>query len=140
MTQSTSNQALGVHGFLDDRQRLIVQIMKLTSEIDDHHHDIVEALLIRFCQRMIDYLSNGHFQIFSNLFPHSNDVTVPPEYEILDGTTEIAMRFHDQYASNQRFSLDTLRANLEELTLALETRFEHDDELIQQSMVARLSA
>ena len=130
--ETSSLETHGVNGFLDDRQRLIVQIMKLTSAIDARHHDIVEALTIRFCQQMVDYLSNGHFQIYSDLFPTTQAITSKREYLDLDATTQIGMRFNDQFAGQRRINFDILKTCLDELTLALETRFELEDELITQ--------
>ena len=140
MTQSITDECHGVDGFLGDRQLLIVQIMKLTASIDDRHYDIVEALLTRFCQQMIDYLSNGHFQIYTDLFPSQHQATVSKEYEVLDNSTRLAICFNDQFANGAKLSLDILRTQLDELTLALETRFELEDELIMQSKVTQMLA
>ncbi|MBV1904721.1 MAG: sigma D regulator [Pseudomonadales bacterium] len=126
-----------VIGFLDDRQRLIVQIMKLSSAIDARHHDIVEALTIRLCQQMVDYLSNGHFHIYSELFPNKNALID------LDATTQMGMRFHDEFVGQAgllKINFDILKTSLERLTLALETRFELEDLMINQSKNMSLSA
>lgn len=133
----------GVFGFLDDRQRLIVQIIKLSSAVDARHHDIVEALNIRFCQQIIDYLSNGHFQIYSDLFPTDSAIISQPEYLDLDATTQIGMRYHDHYTTlhgRKKINLDILKTCLEELILAFETRFELEDFLINQYQAETLSA
>ncbi|NJN51257.1 MAG: Rsd/AlgQ family anti-sigma factor [Gammaproteobacteria bacterium] len=65
MSQLTQDR--GVAGFLTNRRQLIVQVMKLTSAIESGHRDIAEALVHRFCQSLIDYLSNGYFRIYGDL-------------------------------------------------------------------------
>lgn len=133
MSQLTRDRA--VAGFLTNRRQLIVQVVKLTTAIDSGHRDIVEALVHRFCQSLIDYLSNGYFRIYGDLLS-CQSWSSPRQYAVFESTTSTAMTFADRYsaatASREApsWKLSALKGSLADLALALETRFELEDHLL----------
>ncbi len=67
MQDRTGNRA--IEAFLKGRRQLIVELMKLSNAIENEHHkeEQAEICLERFCQRLVDYLSNGYFRIYGNV-------------------------------------------------------------------------
>jgi regulator of sigma D len=141
MTQLTTDRS--VAAFLTHRQQLIVQLMKLTGAIDSAHRDIVEAVLHRFCQTLVDYLSTGYFRIYGDLIS-CQSWAAPRQYAIFEATTSTAMAFADRYAADAgskceapAWKLAVVKAGLAEVALALATRFELEDQLLGQRTAPR---
>ena len=130
MQDHAMQRAIGV--FLKSRRQLIVDLMKLSNAIEGSLREPAESLLERFCQQMVDYLSNGYFRIYSDVLS-PRTWTTPREYAIFDSTTATAMSFNDRYAGGGRFDIDSVRRELASLALALETRFELEDEMLSRA-------
>ena len=118
--------------FLINRQHLLVDFMKLSAAVDHRQRDIAEVLLRRCCQSLVDYLSDGYFRIYGDLLS-SQAWPTQREYARFEGTTATAMGFNDRFGDGRGvWTLSSLRAPLAELGLALETRFELEDQLLQR--------
>jgi regulator of sigma D len=126
----TVQRAIGT--FLKNRRQLIVDLMKLSNAIEGGLREPAESLLERFCQHMVDYLSNGYFQIYRDVLS-PRTWTTPREYAIFDSTTATAIAFNDRYAGGGHFETANVRRELASLALALETRFELEDEMLNRA-------
>ena len=140
MPELTSTRA--VDRFLATRRQLIVHLMKLSKALDDNHHDIAQVLLLRFCENLVDYLGDGYFRIYGDLLS-SHTWATPREYAIFESTTSTAMTFNDRFADKNPTDMPATRRALANVALALETRFELEDQLFdrtQESIPALASA
>ena len=134
MPNRTAHHAIGV--FLKNRRQLIVDLMRLSKAIESDVRDDAECLLERFCQQMVDYLSVGYFRVYGALSSPKIWAT-PREYAIFDSTTATAMTFNDHHAGGDRFDVAQIRHELARVALALETRFELEDEMLNRTRETR---
>ncbi len=134
MPNRTAQRAIGV--FLKNRRQLIVDLMRLSKAIESDLRDDAESLLERFCQQMVDYLSVGYFRVYGGLLSVQTWAT-PREYAIFDSTTSTAMTFNDHHAGGDRFDVTRIKGELAAVALALETRFELEDEMLNRTREAR---
>ena len=123
--------------WLLERQNLIAQYCHLsrrfTSNAEARH------VLSDFCEVLMDYLSAGHFEIFSELeaeartFDARGIHLVQALYPYLQQSTEIALAFNDecQRLIEAQAALTPLRAQLSYLGECLTDRFELEDQLIE---------
>lgn len=115
--------------FVGARQQLLSNLISLSTALDQQHWDIAETLLQRFCKHLTNYLTLGHERVGALEHPDTNlNIAIA-------STTRIAMCFSDRY-SRGTGRLDQVRPALEQLALALETRFELEDDLQVQTLVA----
>ncbi len=110
--------------FANCRQRLITYLVELNNALDQGLTDLSQALLTRFCNSLVDYLSVGHFQVFQRLIP------APHEYAAIESTTLVAMRFNDEFADIESVNIKQVKGSLEQLALVLGTRFELEDDIL----------
>jgi regulator of sigma D len=121
-----------VKTFLKSRQQLIVELMKLSNAIENRLDEQAEFHLERFCQQLVDYLSNGYFQIYGGVLPQRS-WTTPREFAIFDATTSTAMTFNDHHAGGGHFDVPRVRQELASVAFALETRFELEDDMFDRA-------
>jgi len=110
--------------FSQCRQRLISYLVKLNHALNEDLQDLSQALVSRFCDALVDYLSAGHFQVFQRIVP------APHEYAAIESTTREAMTFNDRFGNVQHVDIPVVKAALEQLALVLGTRFEVEDDII----------
>ncbi|MEZ5559255.1 MAG: Rsd/AlgQ family anti-sigma factor [Pseudomonadales bacterium] len=110
--------------FTQTRQRLISYLIKLNHALNEDLVDLSQALLSRFCDSLVDYLSAGHFRVFQRL------ALLPREYAAIEATTEAAMSFNDRFGNVRDVDLAALKSGLERIARVLSTRFELEDELL----------
>ena len=110
--------------FADSRQRLIAYLVKLNQALDQDLTDLSQALLQRFCESLVDYLSAGHFTLFQRV------VLAADEYAAIESTTALAMTFNDRYGDLIEIETLQIKAALENLAQVLGTRFEIEDDII----------
>ncbi len=115
--------------FVGCRQRLLSTLMGLSNSLDQQQWDISETLLHQFCKHLTNYLTIGHERAFAQ------ENLDPDLCAAIAGTTRTAMYFTDRYCRGTG-RLDQVRPALEQLALALETRFELEDDLQALSLVA----
>lgn len=83
-----------------------------------------------FCQLLIDYTSFGHFRAYEQLF--SKKSNSQHQYELLLDTTEIIVRFNDDFESNPHLlQTETQKEILSTLGEALAKRLELEDWFIE---------
>jgi regulator of sigma D len=110
--------------FLECRQRLISYLMKLNNALTEDLQDLSHALLSRFCDSLVDYLSAGYFQLFQRAAPR------PSDYPTIEASTRSAMAFNDRFGQLREIDLPEVKAALEQLARALSTRFELEDAVL----------
>jgi regulator of sigma D len=110
--------------FLECRQRLISYLIKLNNALRDDLQDLSHALLSRFCDSLVDYLSAGYFQLFQLAEPR------PGDFGTIEATTRSAMAFNDRFGQLREVDIAEVQAALEPLARALSTRFELEDGVV----------
>ncbi len=105
------------------RASVLSYLLKLNKCLDAQHSDLVQALSQRFNETLIDYISYGHFRFFQIFHPE------PHQLVALDNITAQALGFCERYKHGLCVQIPELKSDLEVLALALETRFEIEDEL-----------
>ena len=110
--------------FIDCRQRLITYLVKLNQALDQNAQDLSHALLSRFCDSLVDYLSAGHFRVFQRLVP------APHEYAAIESTTQAAMAFNDAFGDLRQIEVTRVKQSLEPLAQLLSSRFELEDDIM----------
>lgn len=114
--------------FYTARQRLLSYLLKLGHAIDDDTRDLVEALNVRFCNSLVDYLSTGHFQILER-YQSTLD-----ELAAFEATTRQVLAFSDRFGNGESLDLGQYRPCLEELAFVLDTRMDVEDEITQRAL------
>ena len=113
--------------FYTGRQRLLGYLVKLGHAIDADTTDLAEAVTIRFCDSLVDYLSTGHFQILERCQPSLDEIAA------FEATTRQALAFCDRFGNGEPLNLQDFRYRLEELAFVLDTRMDVEDEVIQRA-------
>ena len=121
---ATALQAASEQSFQELRGRVICYLVKLNHALDKDLNDLSQALLSRFCDTLVDYLSAGHFQVFQRVVPLAH------EYAAIESTTQLAMTFNDNFGNLRTVDIPEVKAALEHLALVLGTRFELEDDLL----------
>jgi regulator of sigma D len=129
--------------WLDTRQMLIVEYCKLaalnpnSSKTPLGQLPLPEAFEM-FSQRLVDYISEGHFKIYDMVMNKWQATGFKATEEIdntyaeIVRTTEPLLNFTDKYANvHAEDSLDDLDQDLSQLGETLEARFNVEDHLIQ---------
>ena len=106
------------------RRAVLSYLLKLNKAIDARHSDLVQAITERFNNVLVDYVSYGHFKFLTCCTPE------PHQLAAIECNTQQALRFSEKYEHVNSPPLDMLKADLERLALALETRFELEDEVV----------
>lgn len=110
--------------FTDSRQRLIAYLVKLNQALDQDLTDLSQAILQRFCESLVDYLSAGHFSVFQRV------ALAADEYAAIESTTRLSMAFNDAFADQLNVNNTEVKTALENLAQILGTRFELEDDII----------
>jgi len=123
--------------WLLERRELISSYCNLVNEKDSGNEPSGE--LEAFCEVLVDYLSAGHFEIFTELeceartFDARGIQLVKALYPYLEQSTEIALGFNDrcdQLRINHA-SIEQVREVLSNLGESLTDRFDLEDQLIE---------
>lgn len=122
---------LSDRAFTDCRQRLISYLVKLNQALDRDLTDLSQALLTRFCEALVDYLSAGHFNLFQRV------VLAADEYAAIESTTQLAMTFNDRFADRLQIDVAEVKGALEHLAQVLGTRFELEDDSLLADRIRR---
>ena len=133
----------GAHSVIDnwlhERQKLLVQYCELAGLPPyERNHDVLpDSKSIRnFCQRLVDYVSTGHFEIYDKIsIQGGNDqrylALTERLYPLINDTTEHALPFNDDFAEiDNDAQLSRFDQQLSALGQQLEDRFEYEDQLI----------
>ena len=112
-------------GMLHNRSLLLGYLLKLKRSIDAEHLDLVQAISQRFVEHLTDYISFTHFR-----WLESSDAQIHQIVAIQNNTCEI-LDFTEFYTGNRTPEIRSLQQQLERLALALEVRFEIEDEIVR---------
>ena len=126
-----------IHKWLVERQELIRLFCALTGEESDRPTFL--RSLETFCEVLVDYLSAGHFEVFTELeneaktFDERGLQLVNALYPYLEQSTELALCFNDRCeqlkVSHRDFG--KVREELSYLGESLTDRFQLEDQLIE---------
>ena len=121
-----------VHRWLQGRQTIIVELVGLTRTVRSATtaDEALQHRLKAFCADIVDYVSAGHFDIYSRL------VATPAAAALfaklgakLQVTTDRVLAFNDSMA-RKRPDFASLRRTLADVGIALEERLAIEDRLI----------
>ena len=123
--------------WLIERQELIRILCSLTEE--ELSQAEFAQRLESFCEVLVDYLSAGHFEVFSELeneartFDARGIQLVNALYPYLEQSTEVALWFNDRcdQLRNSSTKYEQIRSELSYLGESLTDRFELEDQMIE---------
>mgnify|MGYP003628229958 CR=1 FL=1 len=126
-----------IHKWLVERQELIRQYCSLTEEDADRPSFL--RRLESFCEILVDYLSAGHFEVFTELeneaktFDERGLQLVNALYPYLEQSTELALCFNDrcEQLKQSHRDFEKVRDELSYLGESLTDRFQLEDQLIE---------
>lgn len=125
MSAQTTNQSHDVTREISrSRARVISYLMKLNKCVAANHADLAHAVAQRFNELLIDYVSYGHFRFLNACQPEAHQLVA------IERITQQAVLFSEKYTETDALPLADLKADLEKLAYALETRFEIEDEIV----------
>jgi len=125
---------------IEDRNSVLSQYYNLAKHSDDTNLNKSDTLdlLEEFCQKLVDYIAAGHFEIYRRIEEGNerrDEITnlaakIMPR---INGTTQIAIAFNDIYDTTQKISGDAitqLPKYLAKLGEELATRIDLEDQFI----------
>nr|WP_154325454.1 sigma D regulator [Pantoea sp. 201603H] len=133
--------------WLNARRHLLVAYYE-TVGIKPHKDALTtldEEALDHFCQRLVDYLSTGHFNIYERIIDglegDSPLIAASQIYPALQANTERIMEYYDTHleAAIDHDNCLEFQQALSGVGEALEARFTLEDKLIQLAFVHHLS-
>ena len=125
MPVQTSAANLDVHNEIGRSRSVVLSyLLKLNKSIDARHSDLVQAIAQRFNEVLVDYVSYGYFRLLGECTAQTHQLVA------IERTTQQALRFSDKYTTRRKIPLAELKQDLESLALALEVRFEIEDEVV----------
>lgn len=129
--------------WLETRQSLIVEYCKLAALQPCSKTNVIElpspSELQNFCQHLVDYISEGHFKIYDMVMDRWKSTgfivtdDIHKTYAQIVLTTDPLLNFNDKYSEvDEDDELLDFDSDMSLVGEILETRFEVEDELIQQ--------
>ena len=129
-----------IDNWLAARQRIVVlycQLAGLPPYQELTRCLPAQKLITKFCQKLLDYTSKGHFEIYEKIImqckldDEKNLQLAQELYSHITATTETALNFNDKYAesASDKTLLDFDR-DLSELGEIMENRFGREDQLL----------
>ncbi|RUO24066.1 sigma D regulator [Aliidiomarina minuta] len=126
--------------WLEERQELLIlycQMAGLPPYGRDSESLPTADQIKHFCEILVDYVSTGHFEIYSHLIENAKIsdekayALSQQVYPLISVTTEQALNFNDNYAEiNDDDALPKFDQDLSTLGEALEMRMELEDKLL----------
>ena len=127
--------------WLEERQNLVVLYCELAG-LPPYQKETrclpPQEKITQFCQRLLDYASTGHFEIYEQIIGQcklddENNLKVAQKlYSRITTTTDTALNFNDKYAeSASNEALLDFDRDLSELGQIMESRFEREDQLLE---------
>ena len=122
--------------WLEDRKATLVKFFDIQSK--EGQEDVSQSLKV-FCERLMDYLSAGHFEIYEQLFREAKEFDdgglflAKDVYPKIDATTQLMLNFNDKYDTVEHINqnIADLHEDLSDLGVKLTERFEFEDQLIE---------
>jgi len=131
----------GTHEMIDrwlaDRQQALIGFFAIQDA--QGKEDLSDQLQV-FCQQLVDYVSEGHFEIYEQLFREAKEfddggLDLARElYPQIESTTQVMLNFNDKYESKDHVetNIDSLKVDLSALGEKMTERFEMEDQLIER--------
>ncbi|WP_320823062.1 sigma D regulator [Reinekea sp.] len=131
----------GTHEMIDrwlsDRQQALISFFAIQDA--QGKENLAENLQI-FSQQLVDYVSEGHFEIYEQLFREAKEfddggLDLARElYPKIELTTQQLLNFNDRYASIDLVdaNITTLKSDLSALGENMTERFDMEDQLIER--------
>ncbi|MCS5587903.1 MAG: sigma D regulator [Porticoccaceae bacterium] len=125
-----------IEHWLEARQLLLVKYCEL-SELHEFNGDnpYQSSQLQKFCEQTVDYISEGHFEIFEqllsegNLFSDDKGLAIGDDLlPTIHSHTAAILDFNDKYLATD--DLSALAADLSSLGETLAQRFEIEDKMV----------
>jgi len=125
--------------WLNKRQELIInycQIAGIPPYGENTEHLPAINDVTEFCNRLIDYVSTGHFEVYrevvSQCETHGQDslIQVKDVLPSITQSTEMIVEFTDKYAESSADDMPCLDKHLSTLIDGLEQRFALEDQLL----------
>ncbi len=121
--------------WLHDRKQLLVAYYNLVGikPGKETHSVLNEEALDNFCQKLVDYLSSGHFSIYERIILEmEGSAAANPLWAQLEANTEQLMAYYDTHLENAIDHDDYLEFQqaLSEIGETLASRFTFEDRLI----------
>lgn len=121
--------------WLRERRLLLTRYTEIAVTADSPMAaDSLPARQQSLCEILVDYVSAGHFEVFSELVSEAesfgDDSTLAAALmPDIGDTTEVILAYEEKYGSGAHYP-DTLARDLSALGEVLESRFEMEDRLI----------
>jgi regulator of sigma D len=129
----------GRHEMIDrwlfDRQQALISFFAIQGAQGEDN--LAEQLQV-FSQQLVDYISEGHFEIYEQLFHEAKEFDdgglelAHDLYPKIELTTQRLLNFNDKYASIElvEANIATLNGDLSSLGEKMNERFDMEDQLI----------
>lgn len=123
--------------WLLDRHQALVSFFALQDA--DGKENLKDRLRI-FGQQLVDYVSEGHFEIYEQLFREAREFDdgglelAQQLYPKIEATTQTFLDFNDKYESDNDvdMNIDSLKSDLSSLGERMSERFDFEDQLIER--------
>ena len=128
-----------VQRWLKDRQHLLVELVGLSRGLRSRSAalDSLSTRMQQFCDRLVDYVSTGHFEVYADLASAPQGSRLLTRlWSQLQTTTDTVLKFNE-VSSSGRLDRQGMALQLATLSVALEDRFSIEDRLV---LVAKVSA
>lgn len=131
----------GTHEMIDrwlaDRQQALITYFAIQ---DADGKDELSKQLQSFCQQLVDYVSEGHFEIYEQLFREAKEYDdggldlARKLYPRLEELTQAMLDFNDKYisADHVEMNIQYLHEDLSVLGEKLTERFDMEDQMIER--------
>ncbi len=126
-----------IDAWLDVRRNLLVEYMQLAGLMPPYRKTLpTKEELSDFCDRLVDYVSAGHFEIYEILIAayekaEGRHLTLTNRLiDRIQDTTESILDFNERYGDGCDDEMPELEADLSQLGLTLEERFKFEDKLV----------
>ena len=131
----------GTHEMIDrwlaDRQTALISYFAIQ---DSQGKEELSKHLQIFCQQLVDYVSEGHFEIYEQLFREAKEFDdggidlAKALYPEIEEYTQMMLDFNDKYISEDHvvMNIDSLKEDLSALGEKMTERFEMEDQLIER--------
>ena len=125
-----------IERWLEARRGVIASYCSVSSTLSqDHCGALLRKRLGSFLDQLVDYVSAGHFEVYSELLASVESADngasglMRQLYPRIEASTELALAFDEKCAAAQSHP-ETLMTDLSRLGEVMETRFAGEDQLI----------
>ena len=131
----------GTHEMIDrwlaGRQQALIAYFSIQEIINEEER---QGQLQTFCQKLVGYVSEGHFEIYEQLFREAKEFDdggldlAKSLYPKIEKTTQTLLSFNDKYESVilAKANQESLKTDLSNIGEKMTERFELEDQLIER--------